>query len=81
MHDEQSDRERLSARPKSLGLSQTQFAGFLGVALSTVRAWELGQRKPSGPARWLLGEIRDDPASWRAKLARKTGLKRESPEP
>jgi putative transcriptional regulator len=66
---------------ESLGLSLAQFAGFLGVSLTTVRAWELGQRQPSGPARRFLGEIRDDPASWRAKLVRKTRLKKQSPEP
>ena len=26
------------------------FAGLIGVSLATLRSWELGQRRPSGPA-------------------------------
>ena len=47
---------------ESLGLSQALFADFLGVAPTTVRSWEQGQREPSALARRFLGEIRDDPA-------------------
>jgi putative transcriptional regulator len=56
---------------ESLGLSQALFASFLGVAITTVRSWEHGQREPSATARRLLGVIRDDPAYWRKKLARR----------
>ncbi len=35
-------------------LSQTAFAGLLGVSTRTLQDWEQGRRKPSGPARSLL---------------------------
>jgi DNA-binding transcriptional regulator YiaG len=60
---------------ESLGLSQSLFADFLGVAPATVRSWEQGQREPSALARRFLSEIRDDPAHWRARLARRATLK------
>ena len=37
-----------------LKLSQTAFAGLMGVSLRTVQDWEQGRRKPSGPAGALL---------------------------
>jgi putative transcriptional regulator len=37
-----------------LNLSQVAFACFMGVSLRTVRDWEQGCRKPSGPAKALL---------------------------
>lgn len=37
-----------------LRLSQTAFAGLLGVSVRTVQDWEQGRRKPSGPAEVLL---------------------------
>jgi len=36
------------------GLSQTAFAGVLGVSVRTLQEWEQGRRKPQGPARALL---------------------------
>ena len=42
-------------------LSQPEFAGLLGVELSTLRNWEQGRREPTGPARALLRAIRNDP--------------------
>lgn len=36
------------------GLSQSAFAGVLGVSVRTVQEWERGRRKPQGPARALL---------------------------
>ena len=35
-------------------LSQTQFAGLLGISVGTLRNWEQGLRRPEGPARVLL---------------------------
>ena len=35
-------------------LSQTQFAGMLGVSVRTFQDWEQGRREPSGAARTLL---------------------------
>ncbi|MBI2330997.1 MAG: helix-turn-helix domain-containing protein [Chloroflexi bacterium] len=37
-----------------LKLSQSAFAGLMGVSLRTVQDWEQGRRKPSGPAIALL---------------------------
>lgn len=37
-----------------LQLSQTAFAGLMGVSVRTVQDWEQGRRKPSGPAVALL---------------------------
>jgi putative transcriptional regulator len=37
-----------------LALSQTAFAGLMGVSLRTVQDWEQGRREPSGPAKSLL---------------------------
>ncbi len=39
---------------KSLGLSQAEFARFMGVSLATLRNWEQQRREPHGPARSLL---------------------------
>jgi len=35
-------------------LSQSAFAGLMGVSLRTVQEWEQGRREPSGPAKTLL---------------------------
>lgn len=37
-----------------LGLSQTAFAGLMGVSARTVQDWEQGRRTPRGPAKALL---------------------------
>jgi len=44
----------VSAIRKELGLSQDQFAEFMGVSVSTLRNWEQERREPHGPARALL---------------------------
>lgn len=38
----------------NLHQSQREFAYMIGVSVSTLQKWELGQRKPAGPARALL---------------------------
>ncbi|MCB9115056.1 MAG: helix-turn-helix domain-containing protein [Caldilinea sp.] len=47
-----------SASPQTiraqLKLSQSAFAGLMGVSLRTVQDWEQGRREPSGPAKTLL---------------------------
>lgn len=37
-----------------LNLSQTAFAGLLGVSIRTLQDWEQGRREPQGPAIALL---------------------------
>jgi putative transcriptional regulator len=39
---------------RRLGLSQSQFAGMLGVSVRTFQDWEQGRREPSGAAKTLL---------------------------
>lgn len=41
-------------RKQRFGVSQPVFAALLSVTASTVRAWEQGQKSPSGAARRLL---------------------------
>ena len=41
-------------RKQRFGVSQPIFASLLSVTASTVRAWEQGQKSPSGAARRLL---------------------------
>lgn len=48
---------------KDLGLSQQQFARFMGVSVSTLRNWEQGRREPRGPARSLLLVASMEPAA------------------
>lgn len=51
----------VEARLKS-GLSQSKFAGLLGVSLRTLQDWEQGRREPSGAAKSLIriAEARPD---------------------
>jgi putative transcriptional regulator len=44
-----------------LGLSQREFASFIGTGVGTVRKWELGTRQPSGAARTLIEVIKTEP--------------------
>ncbi|HBJ87634.1 MAG TPA: transcriptional regulator [Verrucomicrobiales bacterium] len=45
--DAQSVREKL-------GLTQSQFAGLIGISIRTLQNWEQGHRRPEGTARALL---------------------------
>lgn len=51
-----------------LGLSQRQFADFIGTGVGTVRKWELGTRRPSGAARTLIEMIKVEPKAMRRAL-------------
>ena len=48
------------ARMKS-GLSQSEFAGLLGVSIRTLQDWEQGRRQPSGAARTLITIAQQQP--------------------
>lgn len=51
------DAERIRALRKDLHLSQAVLAAVLNTSLSTVRKWEIGDKKPSGPSLKLLDLI------------------------
>lgn len=44
----------VAAIRRTLGLSQPEFARFMGVSVATLRNWEQSRREPQGPARSLL---------------------------
>lgn len=44
----------VAAARVQIGLSQSEFAGLLGVSLRTLQDWEQGRREPTGAARTLL---------------------------
>ena len=48
------DAERIRALRKNLHLSQAVLAAVLNTSTSTVRKWEIGDKKPSGPSLKLL---------------------------
>ena len=56
----------VSAIRKELGLSQDQFAFFMGVSAATLRNWEQERREPQGPARSLLLVAAKQPQAVRA---------------
>lgn len=51
------DAEKIRALRKNLHLSQAVLAAVLNTSLSTVRKWEIGDKKPSGPSLKLLDLI------------------------
>jgi len=51
------DAEQIRALRKNLQLSQAVLAAALNTSLSTVRKWEIGDKKPSGPSLKLLNLI------------------------
>jgi putative transcriptional regulator len=59
-----------------LGLSQREFAAFVGTAVGTVRKWELGTRRPAGAARTLIDVIKTEPKAVQRTLARRFARKR-----
>jgi putative transcriptional regulator len=63
------DTDAREARMK-LGLSQREFAAFIGTAVGTVRKWELGTRRPSGAARTLIEVIKTEPKAVRRAIAK-----------
>lgn len=51
------DAERVRALRQRLHLSQAVLAALLNISVSTVRKWEVGDKKPSGPSQKLLDLI------------------------
>jgi putative transcriptional regulator len=53
-----------------LGLTQREFASFIGTGVGTVRKWELGTRRPSGAARTLIEVIKTEPKAVRRAMGK-----------
>ena len=51
------DAEKIKALRERLHLSQAVLASVLNTSLSTVRKWEAGDKRPSGPSQKLLDII------------------------
>ncbi len=49
--------------------SQAEFAGMIGVSLSTLQNWEQGRRRPEGPARALWKVAAENPSAVSAALS------------
>lgn len=47
-----------------LNLSQSAFAGLMGVSVRTVQDWEQDRREPSGPAKTLLRIAEQHPGAF-----------------
>jgi DNA-binding transcriptional regulator YiaG len=60
--------DEIRAVREKVGVSQTLFAGLLGVSAVLVRSWEQGSRIPAAWARRLLDEVNHNPARWRRML-------------
>jgi putative transcriptional regulator len=57
-----------------LGLTQREFASFIGTGVGTVRKWELGTRTPSGAARALIAVIKTEPKAARRALMKNASV-------
>lgn len=66
---EEFDAEEIRTIRLSANMTQKIFANFLGVSPKTVESWEAGRYKPDGPARRVIGLLRQD-----HMLAQKYGL-------
>lgn len=51
-------------REKTLGVSQSIFAMYLGVSGETIKAWEQGKTSPKGPALRMLHAAKKDKDSF-----------------
>jgi putative transcriptional regulator len=57
---------------RRLGLSQKQFADRYGFSVETIRNYEQGHRRPTGPARVLLAVIANEPDAVTRALSRRS---------
>jgi putative transcriptional regulator len=54
---------------EAIGMTQVEFAAAYEFSVRTVQEWERGAKRPSGPARKLLRDIKGDPEGLRKALA------------
>lgn len=54
------DAEQIKKIRRSIGMSQSLFAAYMGVSGKTVEAWEAGINRPSGAASRLLNMMEMD---------------------
>ena len=59
----------VAALRRFLAMSQTEFAGALGISVHTLRNWEQDRREPHGPALALLRIAARHPRVLRENLA------------
>lgn len=45
----------------TLHLTQLAFSQLVGVSIKTIEAWEKGTNSPNGPARRIIGMLKEDP--------------------
>ena len=69
VHEIAVDDPNVTAIREKTGLSQPEFAASISVSLGTLRGWEQGRRRPTGPARVLLALIDKRPTIVRDELA------------
>lgn len=62
---------------EDLQVSQSIFAGLIGVSVKTVQAWEQGKNPPQPVASRFMDEIQTDLEYWKKKLANKIRPSRE----
>lgn len=55
------DADSVRAVRMATGLSQAQFARLIEVQIGTLRNWEQGRRRPTGPARALIKVLKARP--------------------
>jgi len=51
----------IRALRERMRITQREFAGRFGFPLGTLKQWERGNRKPTGPALVLIGVIQENP--------------------
>jgi putative transcriptional regulator len=62
-------RTEVAAARSALSMSQSQFAGFLGISVRTLHHWEQGSRQPTGAARVLVQVAQKEPKALKRALA------------
>lgn len=75
IHEMKAGRAQVAFSPavearRNTGLSQVHFAELIGVSVRTLRDWEQGRRRPSGPALALLAIARSHPEALLALAAK-----------